>query len=445
MSATIDVLLVYPLPTKDSPGLATPLSILHPGALFKKQGLRVEFFDQRFDPDEMLVDLIKSSREIAVSAMTGHQAAEAADILIRAKQIKPDIVTAVGGPHAHILPDQVLGEPFVDKVYSEKAYGNDLFPFDVQTKKHYARTEMMYLTSTGCPYACRYCAQRWPFWPRPIPSIDRELSQVHDEVGFRHVSFCDPNMTHFMYVDENGDKQKIDAVARVHDIGKILRRLDVSCDCTMRVPNITPEMVEALVRANCTRLFLGCESGSDRVLRKVALKGHGVDAIRQAVLNLRGSGISTLYSFMGFMEGETPDDLRQTMDLIDWITETDEYARVSVYHYTPYPGTPMYEDAVSGKYGRAYVPPTSMKGWAERRLMNSPLYWIAGLNFRMDNTQRNFPGEDWALIEPYVTLARKLWRERDIMDFPCAEVETLIGEQLARNRNRRAEGTALPQ
>jgi hypothetical protein len=61
--------------------------------------------------------------------------------------------------------------------------------------------------------------------------------------------------------------------------------------------------------------------------------------------------------------------------------------------------------------------------------MASPLYWIAGLNFRMDNTLKNFPGSDWGIIEPYVLLARKKWKERDVYSFPCLEVEELIKKQ----------------
>ncbi len=194
------------------------------------------------------------------------------------------------------------------------------------------------------------------------------------------------------------------------------------------------------MEAQCTKLFLGCESGNERVIRKVMLKGHGVQAIRDAAKNLAGSGISTLYSFIGMAPGENIDETHDTMDLIDWIMQTDDNARVSVYHYSPYPGTPMYADAVAGKFGvEPFVPPTTMKGWAARRLMNSAYYWIAGLNFRLDSTRANFPGEDWTLIEPYVELARKQWAAREIMSFPVEEVEQLIKVQVAKGDKKRKE------
>jgi len=93
----------------------------------------------------------------------------------------------------------------------------------------------------------------------------------------------------------------------------------------------------------------------------------------------------------------------------------------------------MYEDAINGVDGYPkFIPPTTMKEWGGLQLMKAPIYWITGLNFRMDNTKKNFPGEDFKLIEPYLKLAQKKWKERDIYDFPCEEVETLIKNQQAK-------------
>ena len=78
-----DVLLAYPKPTDDSPTLLTPLSILYPGALFESKGKKVAYFDQRFDSQEMLDELILCSDEIGVSCFTGRQAGHAARILMR--------------------------------------------------------------------------------------------------------------------------------------------------------------------------------------------------------------------------------------------------------------------------------------------------------------------------------------------------------------------------
>lgn len=430
----IDMLLVYPIPTTDSPFKLTPLSILFPGALFEKQGLKIAYFDERFDSDKMLVELIKDSKEIGVSSFTGYQAGRAADILIKAKRINPHIIAGVGGHHARILPEQVLAEPFVDKVWTDRVYGEDLFPYNENTKIHFQRTDMQYFTSRGCPFSCSFCTLSSPWEPKNIQELERELKTIHNDIGFKEISFSDPNIACGFY-KEAGKTVVLDRVKRIKEIGKVLRDINVRWDGNIRANYLTPEMINALVKSNCYSMEIGCESGNDFFLKKVIRKGYGIDVIKRAVNNVRGSGISIMYSFMAHMPGETREMLMNTLELIDWIVRNDPDARISIYNYAPYPGTPMYQDAVSGVGGYPkFNPPTSMEGWGQLKLMRSPLYWIVGLCFRKDNSRRNFPGEDWKLIEPYIEVAEKKWAARDINDFPCKEVEKLIAKQLEKNK-----------
>jgi hypothetical protein len=208
----------------------------------------------------------------------------------------------------------------------------------------------------------------------------------------------------------------------------------------MRSPYLTPAMIDALVESRCYSLEIGCESGDDHFLKKVIRKGHGVSDIQNAARNMRGSGISVIFSFITGMPRETPDMRRATFDLIDWIVDTNPEARVSVYQFAPYPGSPMYDDAVAGADGfPRFAPPTTMEGWGALRLMRTAAYWIAGLNFRMDNTRKNFPGEDWALIAPYVALAQERWQARDVDNFPVEAVETLVAQQVVKRHQFFAE------
>ena len=428
----LDYLLAYPKPTEESPGTYTPLSILFPGAMWEAQGKSVAYWDERFDDLDEFDALVKDAVEVGVSAFTGTQAGRAARLLQRAKRLKPSILGAVGGHHARILPQQVEAEPFVDKVYAKAPYGEELFPYAPHTKKHWARTELQYFTSRGCPYACSFCALRSDWVPRPLEQIDRELKTLHHDLGFTEVSFSDPNIATGVSRTEAGIT-RMDRVGRMRDIGGVMQSIGAKWDGNMRSPYLTPEMIDALVYSQCFSLEIGCESGDDYFLKKVIRKGHGVDAIQNAARNMRGSGISVIFSFITGMPRETPDMRRRTFDLIDWIVDTNAEARVSVYQFAPYPGSPMYDDAVAGADGfPVFEPPTTMEGWGNLRLMRSAAYWIAGLNFRNDNTRKNFPGEDWALIEPYVRLAQAKWAARDVDDFPVEELEALVAGQVVK-------------
>ena len=425
---TIDILLVYPIPTTESPNTMTPLSILFPGALFEKQGMKVAYFDERFDSEEMLTDLIKHSKEIGVSAFTGCQSRNAARILEKAKEINPNIITGVGGVHARILPEQVLAEPFVDKVWEKRVYGEDLFPYNERTRIHFERCDMQYFTSRGCPFNCSFCALRSPWVPKDIKEVERELKIIHNDIGFKKITFADPNIA--------CGSATINRIERIKQLGKIMRDLDVTWVGNMRANYFSPEMVEVLVESKCHLIEIGCESGSDYFLKNVIRKGYGIDTVKRAAENIKDSGISLMYSFMTNMPRETQKMQMETLDLIDWIVKTDLNAKVSIYNYAPYPGTKMYEDAINGvdDYPK-FTSPTTMKEWANLALMQSPLYWIVGLCFRPENSHRNFPGEDWKLIEPYIELAEKKWKERDIKTFPCEEVEQLITNQQKSRKN----------
>lgn len=428
------VTLAYPIPTRDSPVKLTPLSILYPGKMWQAEGREVFFWDERFDPLEQLDEWLLRSTDFATSAFTGYQCGAAARLLKRAKRLNPAITNHLGGYHARLLPEQVAREPYVDEVWPERNYGEWLMPFADDTRHHFARTDMQYYTSRGCPFPCTFCALTSPWQPKEIEALERELKTIHDAIGFSEISFSDPNIGFGVYKDDEGKTVRMDRVRRMRAIGQVMRDLGVKWDGNIRSPYLSPEMIETLAWGGCTSIEIGCESGNDYYLKRVIRKGHGVDSIKQAALNVRGSGISVMYSFLAFAPHETEEQRRDTYDLIDWIVDTDPLARVSLYRFAPYPGSPLFDDAVAGRgtgFGcPRFDPPKSMEEWGRQKLMVSPIYWITGLCFRMDNTRKNFAGDDFKLIAPYVELARKRWAAREMEDFPVDEVERLVQGQV---------------
>lgn len=218
MKSNIDMLMAYPRPTKDSPVKLTPLSILYPGVWHESRGLNVEYFDQRFDDISLFDELVSRSKEIGVSAMTGYQCGEAAYLLKRAKKKNPGIITGVGGHHARLMPEQVLNEEFVDKVWTGQ-YGVDIFPYNEKTKIHFQRTDMQYMTSTGCPFGCRFCAVSEPWHPFSLEKLKMQLVTIYNDKKFDRISFADPNIGFYKYKD-NDKWIPIDPLKRIEGIGK---------------------------------------------------------------------------------------------------------------------------------------------------------------------------------------------------------------------------------
>jgi radical SAM superfamily enzyme YgiQ (UPF0313 family) len=306
------------------------------------------------------------------------------------------------------------------------------------------RGVVQFQTSRGCPYACSFCALRSPWFAKEVDQIKRELALIGNlRGGIDYLSITDPNIG-FEREKVEGEWNVHERVQRMRAMGEAFRHFGLTWFGNVRSNYITPEYVEALVEAGCRGLEFGCESGNEEFLRKVIQKGHGVESIKNAARLMRGSGISVMYSFIRGMPRESAQAKLDTLNLIDWIADTDPLARVSIYNYAPYPGGPAYEDAVNGtdpNYGR-FIPPKTMRGWGSIPLMESPAYWVVGLNFRMDNTRRNFPGNDWRLIEPYVEMARRKWKERDIDQFPAAEVAQLVKAQVIKHNRETAQEAA---
>ena len=85
--------------------------------------------------------------------------------------------------------------------------------------------------------------------------LDRELKIIHNDIGFKEISFSDPNIGFGVWKGEDGKTQRLDRVQRMRDIGGILRDLDVRWDGNIRSPYLTPEMIEALVAANAWKFI----------------------------------------------------------------------------------------------------------------------------------------------------------------------------------------------
>jgi radical SAM superfamily enzyme YgiQ (UPF0313 family) len=106
----------------------------------------------------------------------------------------------------------------------------------------------------------------------------------------------------------------------------------------MRADQIRPDIVHALVAAGCRMVWIGAESGSQRVLDAME-KGTRVEQIRYASELLHAAGIDVgLFLQFGY-PGEEWDDVQATLELVREVAPEDIGVSVSY----PLPGTTFYE------------------------------------------------------------------------------------------------------
>jgi radical SAM superfamily enzyme YgiQ (UPF0313 family) len=288
----------------------------------------------------MLDDLIKESKQIGVSCFTGYQCGHAADILdAREGTESEDRHERRRAPRAHV-PGGREGRAVRRRGVAGARLPRAQLPVQRKAQRLWKLApDLQYITSSGCPYGCTFCALRSAWTPRPLEQIEREIGAIHDLTGFKEVSFSDPNIG-FDKTRVDGVNQKIDRIERLKGIGTILRKYGIRWDGNIRSDYVTPELVDVMAWSGCYSIEFGCESGNDEFLRKVIRKGHGIDSIKNANKCMAGSGISVMNSWVRGMPRETHEQWLDTMNLIDWIMDVAPEARASVYRFTPYPGGP---------------------------------------------------------------------------------------------------------
>ena len=184
-------------------------------------------------------------------------------------------------------------------------------------------------TTRGCPFHCNWCA-------KPIHGqryAVRDVQAVVDEIAWLKRTYA-PD--HLWMVDDvfglrpGWVRQFADALAAAD------ARLPFRC--LMRADQVNVEVARALADAGCVMVWMGAESGSQRVLDAME-KGQTVDEIRQAARSLKAAGIRVGFFLQFGYPGEQWDDIEATLALVR--EEAPDDIGVSVSY--PLPGTRFYE------------------------------------------------------------------------------------------------------
>ena len=180
-------------------------------------------------------------------------------------------------------------------------------------------------TSRGCPYSCNWCAK--PIFGRGYEqrspsSVAAELRELKERIAPDHVWFAD---------DIFGLTAEW-----IEEFAEEVTRLNAATPFTMqsRVNLMRPDAVAALARARAKEVWLGVESGSQKILDAME-KGSSVEEAIQATRNLRSQGIRVGWFIQLGYPGEEWADLTLTRELL--AAETPDDIGVSVAY--PLPGT----------------------------------------------------------------------------------------------------------
>ena len=163
---------------------------------------------------------------------------------------------------------------------------------------------------------------------------------------------------------------------RVKEIchGIIDRKLKVQWRANCRFDYLSTydkEFLGLLERAGCVELDFGGESGSPR-LQELICKDVTADQMLQSVANLKAWAptIEPYVSWMSGLPGETDEDLNQTFDLMDKMSEVNPKTQhYGIFVYTPFP-SPLTHVLPAG-----FVPPQSLEEWGSIHVFHFDPPW----------------------------------------------------------------------
>jgi anaerobic magnesium-protoporphyrin IX monomethyl ester cyclase len=207
---------------------------------------------------------------------------------------------------------------------------------DIWMKRH-AYFSMNMVTTRGCPFHCNWCAK--PIWgqryhSRSPENVAAELKWLKDNYNPDHIWFAD---------DILGLKP-----GWLSGFAKAVEEMDarIPFKCLSRADLLTRDgEVKALARAGAKTIWMGAESGSQKILDAMD-KGTRVEQIHKAAQLLKNAGIQVGFFLQFGYPGETRADIEQTIQLVRDADPDDIGISVSY----PMPGTKFFEN-VRGQLG----------------------------------------------------------------------------------------------
>jgi len=199
----------------------------------------------------------------------------------------------------------------------------------------HGRFSMNMSTTRGCPFHCNWCAK--PIWGqryavRSPENVVEELEWLRAAFEPGHISFVDD----IFGLKPGWTRSFADLVRE--------RGAVTPFKCLSRADLLLREgEVEALRDAGCETVWMGAESGSQKVLDAMD-KGTHVEQIVEAARRLRAAGIRFGFFLQFGYPGETSQDIEATRRLVRECQPDDIGISVSY----PLPGTKFYDQVRAG-------------------------------------------------------------------------------------------------
>jgi radical SAM PhpK family P-methyltransferase len=335
------------------------LGVYYLVSYLRRLGLGVEYVNFFNDEQDHFRDLLSTSPgAVAITTTFYFEAEPICEIIDFVRQHSPQTKTIVGGPHVfnicsdhpidvqdtlfreigadvyvfdsqgeltltrlcielrtanprfELIPNVIVKEDDGTFRRSSRAVENndlnvnaiDWSQFDSEVLRPTVQTR----TARSCAYKCAFC--RYPIMAgnldlMSLDSIERELDYL-DRVGIRHVLFIDDTF--------NVPVQRFKEICRL----MIRKQYGFRWFSYFRCANADDECFDLMAAAGCMGVFLGIESGDDRIL-KAMNKVASVEKYMKGIRELNARDIITYASFIVGHPPETDETAANTLAFIE--------------------------------------------------------------------------------------------------------------------------------
>jgi radical SAM superfamily enzyme YgiQ (UPF0313 family) len=336
-----------------------PLGLLYVSAYVRRAGIAVEVFDTTFSTREALAARLAQAPAGVLGIYTNLiTRGSVLDIIARAKASGWKVV--LGGPEAANYPTEyltrgadvvIIGEgeetlvellPALDAAGPHRLHGIlgtvfrdeagtvvtnparpqiadiDALPWPDREainveqyvdvwREHHKTGSVSLITARGCPYKCRWCSHAvfgYTHRRRSVVGTADELQFLIERYSPDIAWYADDVFTinHRWLYEYNTELKR--------------RGIRIPFETISRADRMMKdEVLQALAELGCWRIWIGAESGSQRILDSME-RGVTVEQVLFATQAAKRFGIQVGMFLMWGYEGETVDDIAATVDLV---------------------------------------------------------------------------------------------------------------------------------
>jgi anaerobic magnesium-protoporphyrin IX monomethyl ester cyclase len=236
---------------------------------------------------------------------------------------RDDSGTVLRTPHRPLIPSlDILPFPARDRV--------DLGRYLEAWCSVHGRTSLSINTMRGCPFTCRWCSHSVygeSYRRRSAAMVAEEVSAILEAYRPDQLWFTDDVFTinHAWVTELEREFSR--------------RRLTVSYECITRADRLNESVIRSLKATGCTRVWIGSESGSQRILDAMDRR-VSVEQVQAMSLLAQSHGIEVgMFLMLGYL-GETRADIETTVRHIR--RSRPNYVLTTVAY--PIKGTQYYND-----------------------------------------------------------------------------------------------------